>query len=257
MDDEACAIVIDNGSGTIKSGFAGKEKPNIFPSIVGRLRSDVSSIENDMKTYVGDEAREKACVFNLQYPIEHGIIQNWDDMVTIWNYTLHCQSHYPSEHPVMIIEALKNPKVNREKTIQIMFETFDVKSFYIDIQGSLSILSTGRTTGISCSIGDGVSEVLPVIDGIKQLYCCEKNDLGGRDLISYLRRYYQELGYDYSTSEEKEILRDIIEKKGYVALDWERECKKVNDGLSDIETNYHLPDGSSISLAKNVLKFQN
>lgn len=76
IDDEV-AIVIDNGSGTIKAGYAGKENPqDIFPSVVGCLRSDITNIGKAKDIYIGDETRENICVLNLQYPIEHGIIQN-------------------------------------------------------------------------------------------------------------------------------------------------------------------------------------
>ena len=42
MDDEIAALVIDNGSGMCKAGFAGDDAPRaVFPSIVGRPRHQV------------------------------------------------------------------------------------------------------------------------------------------------------------------------------------------------------------------------
>ena len=82
------AIVIDNGSGTCKAGFAGDDAPKVvFPSIVGRPRKQGAAAEMDLKDcYVGDEAQKKRGVLGMWYPIEHGIVTNWDNMekVTVW-----------------------------------------------------------------------------------------------------------------------------------------------------------------------------
>lgn len=43
MEDEIAALVVDNGSGMCKAGFAGDDAPRaVFPSIVGRPRHQVS-----------------------------------------------------------------------------------------------------------------------------------------------------------------------------------------------------------------------
>lgn len=45
MEDEVQALVIDNGSGMCKAGFAGDDAPRaVFPSLVGRPRHQVSNI---------------------------------------------------------------------------------------------------------------------------------------------------------------------------------------------------------------------
>ena len=243
-------IIIDNGTGYCKAGLSGEEGPRaVFPACVGYPKYASGMVGGDKKEFfVGADAEAKRGVLKLNYPIEHGVVNNWDDMEKIWGHVFTNELRVaPEEHNVMLTEAPMNPKENREKMAQIMFETFNVPGLYIANQAVLSLYSAGKFTGIVVDSGDGATHFVPIFDGYSLPHAVKRLDLTGRDLTIYMMKLLTETGQRFCTKYKQDSAIEIKEQSCYVALDFEEELKSVEPFDYVLpEFDYELHDGDPV-----------
>ena len=242
-DDIKQNIIIDNGTSYCKAGLSGEEGPRaVFPSYVGYPKYSSGMKRGDEKEFfVGADAESKRGVLKINYPIEKGVINNWMDMEKIWENIFTNELRVaPEEYNVMLTEPPNNPKENREKMAQIMFETFNVPRLYFANQAVLALYSYGKYSGIVIDSGEDLSYFVPIFDGFYLSHAVIQLDLAGRDLTKFMMKLLNEAGYRFSTSYDKEAAKSIKEKACYVAPDFEEEfkCSEPFD--------YELLDGTHV-----------
>jgi actin beta/gamma 1 len=186
-------VILDNGSGMCKAGFAGEDAPAaVFPDIVGRPRNNIGIVHGSgcKDEYIGDEAVKMMGVLNLEYPIKTGVVENWEDMEKVWHHCFYNELRIAPEEceGVLMTEAPRNIRVNREKMVETMFETFNVNNIYVAIQAVMSLYSAGRTTGLVVDSGDGVTHTVPVFEGFSIPSAVEKMEIAGRVLTDHMER---------------------------------------------------------------------
>ncbi|XP_071501810.1 uncharacterized protein [Diadema antillarum] len=256
MDDDVlddCAFVVDLGSGLCKAGFSGDESPRLsIPSIVGKTKYEKLvpfNVDDDSMSYlyVGDGAQCRRGLLRLRHPIDHGVIANWDDLEllleNIFYNKLRCGA---DELPVLLTEATMSPKSQKEKLAELMFESLESTALHVANQLVLSHHASASEGGIVLDVGDGVCQVLPMCYGSILTDAAQRVDMGGRDLTKHLVQLLNDRGCSFHTTAEHDIVRDIKEKTGYVAMDFDKEIQAADD----VEKTYELPDYQEVSVGR-------
>lgn len=247
---------MDAGTGSFRVGVAGEQVPRaVFSSLVGRPRNKVTLEGLEHKeAFIGQEAELKRNILSVRNPIQRGVVTEWDDMELLVHHaydSLRCQS---ASHPVLLTERPFSPKANKEKMVQMMFESFGVPSVYIGAQGVLSLYTAGRTTGLVLDVGEGVAHAVPVYEGFAIPHAAWRQDIAGQDVTNYLAKLLGERGYDAHVAGMKDAVRDIKEKLSYVSLDYPQELASVGSNASSIEKTYRLPDGQDVTLDEELFR---
>jgi len=253
VEDTGPAICIDNGSGMVKAGFAGEVKPKLlFPSIIGKTKPKAKKQQPELKDfYVGDEVATLMDSLIVKHPIDAGVVNDWDLMEKIWEYTFQQLAVEPEDKKVFLTEPPHNPKENKENMAEIMFEKFMVGSLHIGMQAVMSLYAVGKTTGVVLDIGDGVAHTVPVSEGFIIPNNIKRLDLAGRDLTGYLAVLLSQRELNFTTSAEMRTVSKLKEETSYVAFDYEKELEKEAEELSK---EFELPDKTKIRIQQERFK---
>lgn len=182
-----------------------------------------------------------------RFPVSRGIVIDWDAIESIWNYIFDTELTVPSDQcDVLMAEAPLNPKKNRERTAEIMFEHFNVSGFYLASTAVLSLYAVRMTSGVVVTSGEGVTHCVPIYDGAALPHGQVRFNVSGYDLTEYVGKILDEKGCNFSNTEERyRCAREIKESLCYVAEDFAEEM-----AAPVRQEKYKMPDGSVLKLSK-------
>ena len=192
--------------------------------------------------YFGKRLQRFKKISSCSYPIQHGLIKNWDHIKAIWKDII-CNElkSQPEERGIMTTYIPSTPKQDMEKTTEIMFEKFNVPAFYMAVRSTLALYASGRTTGLVLQCGHDITETVPIYEGYALPHATLCMNVGGKHINQRLLEGLK-TRYDARILTD-EILKDIKEKHCYVAGDVENEKKEC-----DTDCEYKLPDGNVIKI---------
>eukprot|EP00939_MAST-03C_sp_MAST-3C-sp1_P003567 g3567.t1 len=242
------AVVIDNGTGYTKMGYSSNVEPQfVIPTAIATQHKAGSVDRSEMKDldfYVGDEAVKNKDHYSLNYPITHGLIENWSNMERLWQ---RCIFKYmrcdPEEHYFLLTEPPMNPPENREYTAEVMFETFNVPGLYIAVQACLALAASYTSlkhttdkvldpsmmhTGTVIDSGDGVTHIVPVSHGYVIGSCIRHIPLAGRDVTKFILNMLKDRKEAIPPEDAKLVAKLIKERHCYTCKDVAREFQKFD-----------------------------
>jgi len=234
-------LVLDNGTGYTKIGYAGNNEPDfIVPTVIANVEKKAGMKNKnpaaDLDFHIGEDAIANKRLYTVQNCLSEGIIDNWDNIEKYWQ---RCLFQYmrcdPQEHYMLLTEPPLNPPENREYTAEIMFETFNVPGLYIGVQAVLALIASRlakgaerELTGTVIDAGDGVTHVIPVVDGYVIGSCIKHVPMAGSDITKFILQILRDRGEKIPAADAKMVARTVKEKFSYVAPDIVKEYEKYD-----------------------------
>lgn len=252
------AVVFDIGTSLTKVGFAGEDKPRVvFPTVLGRI--DVQSTSGRMsaaggaddgydepRVLVGDDAMAIRSEVSLDFPVDRGVVQNWDDLLLVVKYGFDEIGVAPTSLPVLVVVPPLMSKDDRARMAMLFFGSLKVPALHFATGAELAMAASGRKTGLAVCSGAAVSYTVPVVNGKIVSSAVKRLEVAGDDLTGLMVRHLRERGAAITAADHNsDLARDIKERLCYVALDFSEEMQRP---AREIERPYKRTDGSVVTV---------
>ena len=244
--------------------------------IVLRKPVDEKSYRLGGDMFVGIEARDSQSFLDLSRPIDKGIVKNWDELEqifsTFFSSLRNCGNaenriltpsnkrpvsvDSPVGGSVVLTDLVSGiPAKQREKLIEIMFETFAFNRANISASAALVLASRGATSGLVVDVGDTKTEIVPVVSGFVQKSGIKTTDLGGRTVtnrfIDLLKRS-DCMNYRLHPERDFFLLERAKEDLCYIASDLGEE-RYLADTTGLLTHQLTLPDKTVVMNAERFM----
>lgn len=252
MDDDCPNLVLDIGSSTVTAGFAGDDAPRaVFPSVIGRPKYNRGMVGLGAKSRdVGDEAISKRGVNTLKYPVENGVIMNYDDWSSLVHHTIYNELRVaPEEKGIIFSVPLFASSMQLQKVAQIFFEDFAVPALAGVNSQTLSTYSSGLGTACIVEIGHGLTQISSIYQGVFIAEGAYRGEIAGGAISKYLERAVLEQLQTRAldTAGIQHQIDDLKTKTCYVAADYDHELNEFACTSSKNQT-YGFSDERTIEL---------
>lgn len=232
-------------------GWSTEANPQeVYPSVVGRpklIGEDSYTSESIKEVMVGHDAWRARKFLDLSYPIENGMVKDWDDCVHLWKHGFDKMNVKPASSSVLVTEPVRNPDSAKEKVAELIFEKFGFSSMQCQIQAILSMYSEGTRTACVLDSGDGVSNVVPIVDGYILNNQIKRSNLAGKEITKRLIKLLFMRGYAFNSSADFETVKEIKEKLSFISHNIDLDRKIAHDTVF-YEQDYQLPDGTLVKV---------
>lgn len=244
-------VIIDIGSAYVKIGFAGEPGPRfVFPCITGTEKYKSVMVDVSARSiYVGNDVSRMRGVLKIKHPVQRGEIMDWESYYEILNYIFYSLLRIEdlTQYPVFYCESPFMHRETKEYIARLFFETHRIRSLMMMPTPLLSLFSVGLTTGLVIESGDGLTWIVPIINGTIVQHAVQKLPLAGIDVNQNLKSLLMREGVSIASSAADEIIQEIKEKNCYFVLD-PNKPHKAGDTFS-----VPMPDGSKINVPTYIL----
>ncbi|XP_066121253.1 actin-like protein 8 isoform X1 [Saccopteryx bilineata] len=241
-------IVIDHGSGYVKSGFSGWNEPQmVVPSIVNYSPCR----ENPGPSYARRRLGLGIDLYHpdtYSYPVQRGRVLNWEGVECLWSFVLEKHRQRHEDCSVLVTESPLREPADRKKTLEVMFESLCVPSLLLADQLEMSLYASGLLTGVVLDSGHGLTRVQPFYLGRPLQPSCKALEFAGQDLATYIcKSLFMEEGSPNRLF-RMDTVNTIQMSKCYVPQNLGEALDLRQRNGSDESNTFRLPDGTSVEL---------
>lgn len=212
--------------------------------------------KDDHRLLFGNKALDPKYTSSRIYPMEHGIIRDCETMGHLIDYGFHNLFHNDdtdndkiTDSKILVTEPTLNPIDNKKKVFEHMFERMNFGAVNLSNQSILVLYARGLVSGIVVECGEGITQVVPVYEGIVPHHLIKRHGVTGKTITSYLKKLLQLQGFNAKLASDVESLRDIKEKFCYASCNLQEDRRLARETTVLVE-KYTLPDGTVIKVGQ-------